>query len=203
MQALASVGPCASPRRFDFPWTAALVALAVVATLVHQAQPALTDWLVADERIATGQLWRLVTGPLLHATPGHLVRDCALVALVGVAYEAPLARGYRWFVIAALAVPTWAVLATSDARWYCGLSGVSHACFAAALVFEARQRCGGVRRFVIGLGLVFAAKPLYELVTGAPVFPMELGAQVRQVPAAHLAGVVVGVVFGLLQRRRR
>lgn len=186
--------------RFDFRWTAALVGAAVLATLLHRA--GLGDALVADARFVRGEPWRLLTGPFVHATSGHLVRDCALIALVGVAYEAPLAHRFGCFLVAALALPTVAVLATTDARWYCGLSGVSHAYFAAAIVLEARQRRGAVRFGVVLLGCVFAVKPLYELVTGAPAFPMELGATVRQVPIAHAAGVVVGIGFALTSRGR-
>jgi membrane associated rhomboid family serine protease len=69
--------------RCDFPWTLAVSALATVATAAGSASARVVDALVADARIAHGQLWRAATGPLLHATWGHLVRDVALVALAG------------------------------------------------------------------------------------------------------------------------
>lgn len=193
--------PFARRPGLDFPWTLALVAAALVATALHRA--GLGDWLVADDRFAIGDLWRLATGPFVHATWGHLVRDVALVALVGCAYEAPLASGFRWFVVFALVVPTTAVLIATDARWYCGLSGVSHALFAAAIVLELRQRRGVVRGLVVVVGAAFAAKPIYELVSGAPAFPMDLGPGMRQVPLAHATGVAIGIGFGAISRLRR
>ncbi|MDQ3370434.1 MAG: hypothetical protein M3680_33860, partial [Myxococcota bacterium] len=95
-----------------------------------------------------------------------------------------------------LALPAVAVLATGTAAWYCGTSGLSHALLAAALVFELVRRRGPARVAVAAILLVSATKPLYEIVTGAPAFPMDLGPDVRQVPLAHLVGVLVGVLAG-------
>jgi rhomboid family GlyGly-CTERM serine protease len=189
----------AAVKRVDFPCTLAIAALAVIATALAFASPAIRDVLVADGRIAHGQVWRLVTGPLVHATWGHLVRDVALVALAGVAYEAPL-RSRALFALG-LVVPCAVVLLAGHVRWYCGLSGLSHALLAAALAFEATRRRGVVRAFVLVSCAIAACKPIYELVTGAPAFAMSLGDGVRQVPLAHAAGVCVGIACGLLTTR--
>jgi len=190
------------PRpRLDYPLTLAIIALALAATALALASPPIRDALVADDRIARGQLWRALTGAFVHATPGHAIRDLALVALAGVAYEAPLGRRFAPLVVAGVALPTLAVLALDHAHWYCGLSGLSHALLAAALAFEVRRRRGAARAFALAIAGVLAAKPLYELVTGAPAFPMELGAGVRQVPLAHLAGVVIGIAAGMASGR--
>nr|MBA3500840.1 rhomboid family intramembrane serine protease [Deltaproteobacteria bacterium] len=113
--------------RFDFRWTAVVIALAIVATASAFASPAVRDALVADGRIFEGQWWRLVTGPFIHATWGHLVRDLALVAIAGIAYEGPLAARKLHVFGGGIIVPALAVLVARDAAWYCGLSGLSHA----------------------------------------------------------------------------
>lgn len=182
--------------RCDFPWTLAVSALATVATAAGFASARVADALVADGRIAHGQLWRAATGPLLHATWGHLVRDVALVALAGAAYEAPLRSRRAPLFAAGLVLPAIAVLAAGRVDWYCGLSGLSHALLAAALAYEAIRRRGAARAGVIALGAVAACKPIYELVTGAPAFAMALGAGVTQVPLAHAVGALVGVACG-------
>ena len=192
-----------APRlRCDFPWTLAIVGLAVVATLGAFGSPRIADALRADGRIADGQLWRAVTGPLMHATWGHLVRDLALVALAGVAYEAPLRPLRAPLFVAGLIVPALAVLAAGDARWYCGVSGLSHALLAAALSYEVMRRRGAARAIVLGLCAVSALKPLYELATGAPAFAMSLGDGVTQAPLAHVVGVMIGIACGLRAGRR-
>ncbi|MDQ3334554.1 MAG: rhombosortase [Myxococcota bacterium] len=183
--------------RFDFRWTAVVIALAIVATASAFASPAVRDALVADGRIFEGQWWRLVTGPFIHATWGHLVRDLALVAIAGIAYEGPLAARKLHVFGGGIIVPALAVLVARDAAWYCGLSGLSHALLAAALSYEVVRRRGAARAAVLLLCAIAAAKPVYELVTGAPAFAMPLGEGVVQVPLAHVVGVFVGIACGL------
>lgn len=179
-------------KRIDCPWTLGVIVLAIFATaFAHR------DLIVADGRVFDGQLWRLVTGPFVHATGGHLVRDLALVAIAGIAYEAPLARVKRALFGAGVVVPALAVLASGRVDWYCGLSGLSHALLAAALSFELVRRRGAARAFAGGLCAIAALKPLYELATGSPAFAMSLGEGVVQVPLAHVAGVLVGIACGL------
>jgi rhomboid family GlyGly-CTERM serine protease len=188
--------------RCDYPWTFAVAALAIIATAAAFASAGFADAVVADVRITHGQPWRAVTGPFVHATWGHLVRDLALIALAGVAYEAPLRSQRALLFTAGLVVPGLAVLAAGDAQWYCGLSGLSHALLAAALSYELATRHGRTRALVAVLCAVCALKPLYELVTGAPAFAMSLGPDVIQVPLAHASGVIVGIPGGLLAARR-
>ena len=187
--------------RCDFPWTLAVAVLAVAATGAAFAAPRFADAVVADARIAHGQLWRAVTGPFVHATWGHLVRDLALVALAGVAYEAALRSRRALLFTGGLALPAIAVLAAGDARWYCGLSGLSHALLATALSYELVSRRGTARVLVAALCAAGAIKPIYELITGAPAFAMSLGPDVVQVPLAHAVGVLVGIACGLLAAR--
>ena len=179
-------------RRFDFPVTFAICVLAIAATAAAYAYPGVYD------ALAVHGPWRVVTGPFVHATWGHLIRDLALVALAGIAYERPLAR-YRLALFGGgLVLPAFAVLATHEADWYCGLSGLSHALLAAAFAYEAVNRRGKTRAIVRVVGVVAALKPLYELISGTPVFPMNLGPGVGEhVPLAHVTGVLVGIPCGL------
>jgi len=177
--------------------------LAVVATACAFASAIFVDAVVADARIAHAQPWRAVTGPFVHATWGHLVRDLALVALAGVAYEAPLRSRRVPLFLGGIVLPAIAVLAAGHAQWYCGLSGLSHALLAAALSYELATRRGIARLLVAALCAVAALKPLYELVTGAPAFAMSLSPDVVQVPLAHAVGVLVGIACGLLAARDR
>jgi rhomboid family GlyGly-CTERM serine protease len=188
----------ARTRGCDFPWTIAVCALALGTTASAFASVRIADALVADARIWHGQPWRALTGPLVHATWGHALRDLALVALAGAAYEAPLASRRTPLFLAGLALPPIAVLAAGDAGWYCGLSGLSHALLAAALACEAMRRRGRTRAIVLALCAVVALKPLYELASGAPVFAMALGDGIVQVPIAHATGVAIGIAAGLL-----
>ena len=175
----------------DFPWTLGIAVAAIVATAWSG------DVLVADAaRVESGEVWRLLTGPFVHATWGHLARDLCVGGIAGIAYEQPLRARWPLLVVLALVLPAAAVL-LDGARGYGGLSGVSHAFIAAALAFEARRRRGRARGYVLAIAALGASKILYELATGAPAFPMDLGPGVAQAPLAHAVGVAVGVVMGL------
>lgn len=188
-------------RALDWPWTLAIAVIAFTATGASFASASARDALVADGRVFDGQWWRLVTGPFVHATWGHVVRDLALVMIAGVAYEAPLASRKLALFAGGLVLPALAVLAAGDADWYCGLSGLSHALLAAALSYEVMRRRGIARAIVLTLCAIAAVKPLYELVTGVPAFAMSLGPGVIQVPLAHAVGVALGIACGLAAGR--
>ncbi|MCB9558989.1 MAG: rhombosortase [Kofleriaceae bacterium] len=180
----------------------------MVATAAAQATApgprALAGWLVADAaRLDAGQWWRAATGPLVHATWGHLVRDLALMLIAGVAYEQPLRRGFVALLASALVLPTLAVIVVDGAPAYYGLSGVSHALLAAALAYELGARRGRGRAYVAALAALGAIKVGYELITGAPAFPMALGHGIRQAPLAHAVGAAIGVGFGVAAALRR
>jgi rhomboid family GlyGly-CTERM serine protease len=175
--------------RLDFPWTVAIAALAVVATVT------VPDWMIADGRTAA-EPWRAATGPLVHATSSHLIRDLCLTGLVGIVYEQPLRRGWPLLLLLGLVVPTAAVLALTGFTAYFGLSGLSHALLAAALGVELRRRRGGELAWVIAIAIGFTAKVVFEAATGAPVFPLDLGAA-QPVPLAHAAGAAVGYAWAV------
>ena len=185
----------ATPARLTLVCAAAAVILTAAAGTV--------DWAPATrDGLAAGQLWRLFTGPLVHATWGHLIRDLVLLIFVGAGYGAAIGGRFRAVFAAGLAAPTAVVfVAEPDIAIYFGTSGLTHALLAAAVVAEL-TRGRGLSRWlaaIVGAGLTF--KLAYELHTGAPLFPMDLGAQVRQLPSAHAAGAVAGAIASLHPRR--
>lgn len=183
-------------RRLDFPCTAAVLALATITTAAAFHHAGFRDAVIADTR-TWHQPWRALTGPLVHATWGHLIRDAALVAIAGIGYEARLPRGT---FLAGLTLPALAVLASGTVSWYCGLSGLSHALLAAALVHELLRRHGRARLAVAGLTALAAGKPIFELITGRPAFAMALGDHVVQVPLAHAVGALLGALASAHQQ---
>jgi hypothetical protein len=50
----------------------------------------------------------------------------------------------------------------------------------------------------MAVGAAFVFKVVYETATGSLLLPLSLGANVRPVPVAHLAGAVVGGVMGFV-----
>lgn len=184
-------------RRIDFRVSLFIAALAVLATAGARSGLGAVDWLVATrDALDDGQLWRLLTGPLVHATWGHLIRDLALMLLVGAAYEGELGR--RWWALCAggLVAPTAIALVSDPAlSIFYGTSGLTHAMLAAVIVLETCRARGRFRWLAIAAGILLAGKVVYEVVAGRALFTMDLGEGVVQLPIAHLAGAAVGVAL--------
>jgi membrane associated rhomboid family serine protease len=191
-------------------WTIAIACAAIAATaaaLSHDpASRALAQALVADHRVQT-ETWRIFTGPLVHATWGHLVRDVSLVLVLGFRYEARLRARWPLIVAVGLAAPPLAVLA-AGADGYLGLSGFAYALIAAALAFELRTR---PRMWVASLAWLLAVKVVYEAIvpsaSGLSILPrsawLALGPGVHQAPLAHLAGAIAGALVVVVSQSQR
>lgn len=175
-----------------------IAALAVIVTAGARSGTGWSDALIASEAgLGGGELWRLFTGPLAHATWGHLVRDLALLVF--------LAAGFRparsaWLFAAGLAVPSAAVFALEPGlSVYYGTSGLTHALLAAVIAAELTESANPrwLRLLAAAAGAALAIKLGFELATGAPAFPMDLGPGIRQLPSAHAAGAAVGLAVAL------
>lgn len=184
--------PDARGMRFDFPITLVIALAGIATTAIVMTVPSARDALVADDRVFAGEGWRLVTGALVHATWGHLVRDLSIVGLLGISYEAVALP--RWLFGLGLVVPSLAEVIAHRVAWYCGLSGLSHALLAAVVMYEALRRR---RLWLYAVAAVAIAKPLYELVFNVSLFPMPLGEHVGDTTVAHAAGAFLGVIAGV------
>jgi rhomboid family GlyGly-CTERM serine protease len=136
--------------------------------------------------LASGQLWRLVTGHLVHLGPRH-----ALLNVLGlILMWALFARDYaprQWLAIllasvAAIDAGLW--LWDSTVTWYVGSSGVLHGVMAAGTLAHLRRREGGGWLLAAFLG----GKLLYEHLAGALPFSGSSAVVVD----AHLYGVLGG-----------
>src|SRR5436305_7679206 len=175
-------------KRFPwrFPWmTAALVALCAAASLVPAAA------LEYDRaRVATGEVWRLLTGQLVHWTPRMAIFDLGMLLGLGTWLEV---RGDRRLVAAALALggglTALAVHALSpDLLVYRGSSGAASALFVLAAVRVAESRDPWTRALALAAVALFLAKAACESLAGqtrcAGSLPRGVGVGLR----GHLGG---------------
>ncbi len=204
------VPPKADLRRvaqYRAAWPLALVPVALVLALMGDAARRLLRY----ERtgVLDGEVWRLVTGHLVHLGWSHTLLNLVglglVWALVGAGFGA-----LAWLIVLAGAVVAMAagfLLLAPGLAWYVGLSGVLHGLFAAgALALAARGRGGagaGRREGGIMLALV-ALKLAWEQVAG----PMPMSAEAAGGPVvvdAHLYGAVGGLAAAaaVLARGRR
>ena len=178
-----------------FPWiTAALAALTAMAALV----PA--DALEYDRsRVAAGEVWRLLTGQMVHWTARMAIFDLGMLLGLGIWLEA---QGDRRLAAVTLALggalSALAVHALSpDLLVYRGSSGVASALFVLAAVRIAESPESWSRTLALIAVALFLAKAAFEVLAGQTLFAGPLPSGVRVVPLVHLLGGLGGLVGGL------
>lgn len=145
--------------------------------------------------LAQGEVWRLLSGHLLHSNFYHLLMNLTGLILI-MLLHAPLPKrlAFGWqLLLLSLATGVCLWLFATDIGIYVGLSGVLHAvlCFGAVLDLRQGYRSG----YLILAGV--AIKLGSEQYFGPSA---ELAAQIAADVAidAHLYGALSGVVLGLI-----
>jgi rhomboid family GlyGly-CTERM serine protease len=180
-------------RALRFPWaTAGLAGLCALAAMVPP------EILQYDR--AAGEVWRLVTGQLVHWTPRMALLDLGMLLGLGARLET---RGDRRRMVVALAVggalTALAVAVFSPGLLlYRGSSGLASALFVLAALRIAEES-GGSRPLALTAVALFLAKAAVEALTGQTLFAGPLPKGVEVVPLVHLAGGIAGL-GGLLPR---
>ncbi len=192
------------------PWTLAVGALTLILN-VGFAVPSfgpgtrLIEVMQFDrEAIAAGEVWRVLTGNLVHWSAEHLWLDVGAFLVVGLLFERSVGRNYPWLLLAsASAVGIAILLLRHDLSWYRGLSGVCSGQFAVALVAELRRTRDWRQIALTGAAaLVLVLKIGYECITGQMFFGTEsLGELGTPVPLAHLAGTLGAIAASPLTRQ--
>lgn len=145
------------------------------------------------EAIAGGELWRLVTGHLVHLGASHLVLNLAGLFLVWLLVgdrHTPV----RWWLVTGFSVAVidlgfWFL--DPQLSWYVGLSGLLHGLLMAGVAAGLRQ--APLESAI--LGLVVIGKIAVEQVTG-PLPGSEETSGGPVVVNAHLYGAVAGLLAG-------
>ena len=178
-------------RLWLLPAVFAAVALALQAGGASARQAMQFD----REMIASGQLYRLLTGHAVHLGWSHFVLN--LLGLLLVWYLVGRAfRLWQWLLIVAASICVidlgfWTLLPALS--WYVGLSGLLHGLFAAGIVgfWPARR----TEALIFGFALV--AKLVYESFAG-PLPGSVDAAGGAVITEAHLFGAIGGAFAGLI-----
>ena len=158
------------------------------------------DWRQALEyrrtAVLRGELWRLVTGEVVHLGWVHLARDLAglflIWALVGDSLDD---CSWLWVLgTSGLAVGLGLLVFSPEIYWYVGISGVLFGLFCAGALCQLPQRPIFAGVLLLGMATVVA----WTLSTGA--LPSETaGLGGRVVPQAHLYGALGGAAAILVR----
>ncbi len=138
-----------------------------------------------------GEVWRIVTCHFTHWTPEQFTWDALAFAGLGFACARRDPRAFHATLLASIVIiPLALFVAAPSLGAYRGLSGIDSALFALLLVQTRHSR------LATACAIGFLAKITFEAATGGAVFATNLGTDVIAVPAAHVAGALIGGLVG-------
>lgn len=178
-------------------WTLAICAAALLVFFM----PGLGVLLVYDRAaIAQGELWRLVTGNLVHLSVTHLAYDLAAFLIAGTIIEM---RGYRHFALLCTSAAMLIGIAIHglkpELNFYGGLSGVVTAAITYLCLQGMTEK--GIWRWLCAAMLAgLAAKSWVELVPGKSLLAAVSTEAFVPVPLSHLTGAASAILLFLLMR---
>jgi len=150
------------------------------------------EWFSLDrEAIATGELWRLVSGHLVHLGLPHLLLNIAGLLLIWYLIGSAFNRN-QWLLvllIVIIAVDLGLWFLEPQLFWYVGLSGLLHGLLVAGIAGSLSAR----RIDVLVLGIAVLGKLTYEQLVG-PLPGSEESTGGTVVVAAHLYGAIGGAI---------
>lgn len=176
--------------------------LVVLAGLLLIAGESGAQWLRFERSaIASGEVWRLLTGHLVHLGVSHYVLNAAGLVLVWFLVGREFSRSHWLWIMAGsvMAIDLGLWVFSPGLQWYVGLSGLLHGMLAAGIVASWPER----RAEALILSVVVAGKLAFEQLVG-PLPGSESTSGGAVIVDAHLYGVIGGVlVAAMIIRVRR
>jgi rhomboid family GlyGly-CTERM serine protease len=192
-----------APRLQVTDWWLPAVILVLLLAVMLAGEPAAAVLRYERAGVLEGELWRLLTGHLVHADVPHLMWNILGLALVFALFAGAYSPG-EWLAVmlASTAAIDLGFLALEPRiAWYVGLSGVLHGLMAAGLVAWLKQQRDPL---IVSVTVLFVGKLIWEHVNG----PLPLTAETLTIPVvyeAHSYGAIGGTLcaIALVARRRR
>ncbi len=141
------------------------------------------------------QWWRLLTANLVHTNWIHWALNAVGLVLVWGIFHQQL-RALAWFGFFLILAPAHLLLLywfVPSMGWYVGFSGVLHGWLAAAAIFDLRGHYWVGWLLLIGLIVKVFWEQMYGSTTGLSNL-----IEAKVATEAHLSGVVIGTLIGLL-----
>jgi rhomboid family GlyGly-CTERM serine protease len=184
-----------TPIRFLLIWQIPLI-LGVAGMLAALAGDGGREWLRWDRSaIADGEIWRLVSGHLVHMNWSHFLLNGVGLLLVWMLVGQNMTTR-RWLLIIVVTIAGtdlgfWFL--DADLQWYVGLSGLLHGLLMAGLV----AGLGAARGESILIGLFVISKLVYEQMAG-PLPGSESASGGAVIVNAHLYGAISATAFAAI-----
>jgi rhomboid family GlyGly-CTERM serine protease len=182
-------------RRFSIPWRTLVLA---VAALAVAAAPGASALLALDrDALAAGQIWRALSGHLVHATGYHLLWNVLALVGLGFLFE-PALRFRMWslVLVSATAVTVGVLWLAPSLQLYRGLSGMLNGIWVGGALWCARRDGDRLMPGLYRICVVAAlAKIGVEAWLGAPILTDATALGGQPVPLAHALGALGGMAW--------
>lgn len=170
--------------------------LCTIALLIQLGGNSASEWLRYDrEAILAGELWRVVTGHLVHLGWPHFMMNVIGLLLIWLLFGHTI-KQKSWliiFLVSTLAISSAMLLLNPALQWYVGLSGVLHGMFVAGAVVSIKA---GYRAELVLLILLSAKLAWEQLIGPLPGSAEFAGGNV--IVDAHLYGAISGLIVTLV-----
>ncbi len=170
-----------------------------LAALAAYLLPGAAERLVYDRQaILAGEIWRLLTGHLVHFSAAHLWANLAAVGVAGLMIAR---RGYAGlpllWVVSALCISLGLLLLKPQMAFYGGLSGVATA-GVGFFCGRGLSEKGRLRHVCAAALLVLGGKIFWEVFSGHGLLSLAGVQPFVPLPLAHAIGGLVGVCWARL-----
>jgi len=167
--------------------------LCIIVLLIQLGGDTASQWLRYDrDGILNGEVWRIITGHLVHLGWPHLLMNIIGLLLIWLLFGHLIKRNSWFLILTANTILTSAgmLLFNPELKWYVGLSGVLHGMFVAGAVISIKA---GYRAELLLLVLLTAKLAWEQVVGPLPGSAEFAGGNV--IVDAHLYGAISGLII--------
>jgi rhomboid family GlyGly-CTERM serine protease len=151
--------------------------------------------------IDDGEIWRLITGNLVHFSPSHFLYDVVALFAAGALIEI---RGYRHFatlcLVSGALIGAIVYIGSPEILVFGGLSGIVTAAVT-WLCLNGLTEAGGWQRLCLLALICLAIKLGVEMALGSSLLAGAEPQTFVPVPASHVAGAATALLLFSLTRR--
>lgn len=182
-------------------WLLPATLIAAILAIRLGGEPAAAALRYEREAVQHGELWRLLSGHLVHADWSHLAWNVLGLLLVWALFAGEYTIG-GWLTLmlaSTAAIDLGFLVLEPQLAWYVGLSGVLHGLMAAGLVAWLRARRDAL---TVAVSVAFLAKLAWEHARG----PLPFTAGTLAIPVVHEAhsyGAIGGTLCALVLLARQ
>jgi len=179
------------------PWITLFITACTLILNADFSAVTLETYLFDTHAILNGELWRLISGHLIHSSPSHFALDLFAFALAaGYVERHSRTLLLGGILVSAVVLDLWLLSPFSEINRYCGLSGLLFAPVIIAVLHMRENMEGTLRNLPLVLCVI---KLVLDLSKEQTLF---VATAWSAYPEAHLIGALAGLAIYLIMGRQ-